>query len=107
MKLFKKLAAAALAADLITAANKAEGDDAYAKLQNAAADEKFSGCVYSCDICTDLTTSAMMEPYLRGLCTELMSKTNNAKEINIGAATGKIGDKTYIVVMAKAVPSSH
>ena len=97
-----------LAADLITAANQAQGKDEDAKLKNAAADEKFSGCVYSCDICTDLTTSAMKEQYLKHLYYDIIIKTRNADEINIGAATGKIGDKTYIVVMAKVVkPSSH
>lgn len=97
-----------LAADLITAANQAEGKDVDDKLQSAAAGEKFDDCVYSYEICTDLTTSVMKEYYLEGLRIELKIKTNNADEINIGAATGNIGDKTYIVVMAKVVtPSSH
>ena len=97
-----------LAADLITAANQAQGKDDDEKLQSAAADQKFRDYVYSYDICTDLTTSVMKEYYLEGLRIELKIKTNNADEINIGAATGNIGDKTYIVVMAKVVtPSSH
>ena len=97
-----------LAADLITAANQAEGKDVDDKLQSAAAGEKFDDCVYSYEICTDLTTSVMKEYYLEGLRIELKIKTNHADEINIGAATGNIGDKTYIVVMAKVVkPSSH
>lgn len=94
-----------LAADLIAAANRAEGDDAYAKLQNAAKDKDFKGYVYSYDICMDLKTYLMKEPYLKHLYDDLGSKAN-ADEINIGAATGKIGDKTYIVVMAKVVKPS-
>ncbi len=97
-----------LAADLIAAANLAAGKDVDAKLQNAAAGVEFKDCVYSYEICTDLKTSVMKEYYLEGLRIQLGSKTNYADEINIGAATGKIGDKTYIVVMAKIVtPSSH
>ena len=95
-----------LAADLINAANQAEGEDEYKKLQNAAADQKFRDYVYFYDICTDLTTSVMKEQYLRGLYYNLGNKTGYANEINIGAATGKIGDKTYIVVMAKVVKPS-
>ena len=97
-----------LAADLITAANQAQGKDDDEKLQSAAADQKFRDYVYSYDICTDLTTSAMKKQYLEHLYYDIIINTHNADEINIGAATGKIGDKTYIVVMAKVVkPSSH
>ena len=97
-----------LAADLITAANQAEGEEVEEKLWRAAQDEKFDDYVYCYDICTDLTTSAMKEQYLKHLYYDIIIKTHNADEINIGAATGKIGDKTYIVVMAKVVkPSSH
>lgn len=96
------------AADLITAANQAQGKDEYEKLKSAAADQKFREYVYSYEICTDLTTSAMKEQYLKHLYYDIIINTRNADEINIGAATGKIGDKTYIVVMAKVVkPSSH
>ena len=97
-----------LAADLITAANQAAGKDVEEKLWRAAQDEKFDDYVYCYDICTDLTTSVMKEQYLKGLCRNIISETRYANEINIGAATGKIGDKTYIVVLAKVVtPSSH
>ena len=97
-----------LAADLITAANQAEGEEVEEKLWRAAQDEKFDDYVYCYDICTDLTTSVMKEQYLNNLCWNIISGTNYADEINIGAATGKIGDKTYIVVMAKVVKlSSH
>lgn len=97
-----------LAADLITAANQAAGKDVDAKLESAAKGDEFKDYVYSYEICTDLKTSVMKEYYLEGLRIELRRKTNNADEINIGAATGKIGDKTYIVVLAKVVtPSSH
>ena len=97
-----------LAADLITAANQAAGKDVDAKLESAAKGDEFKDYVYSYEICTDLKTSVMKEYYLESLRIELRRKTNNADEINIGAATGKIGDKTYIVVMAKIVtPSSH
>ena len=97
-----------LAADLITAANQAEGKEVREKLWRAAHDEKFSDCVYCYDICTDLKTSVMKEQYLKDLCRKIIIETNYADEINIGAETGKIGDKTYIVVMAKVVkPSSH
>ena len=96
------------AADLITAANQAAGKDVDAKLESAAKGDEFKDYVYSYEICTDLKTSVMKEYYLESLRIELRRKTNNADEINIGAATGKIGDKTYIVVMAKVVkPSSH
>ena len=97
-----------LAADLITAANQAAGKDVDAKLESAAKGDEFKDYVYSYEICTDLKTSVMKEYYLESLRIELRRKTNNADEINIGAATGKIGDKTYIVVLAKVVtPSSH
>ena len=97
-----------LAADLITAANLAAGEDEDHKLQSAAAGVEFKDCVYSYEICTDLKTSIMKEYYLESLRIQLGSKTNYADEIDFGAATGKIGDKTYIVVMAKIVtPSSH
>ena len=97
-----------LAADLITAANQTQGEDEYEKLQSAAADQKFRDYVYSYDICTDLKTSAMKKQYLEYLYYDIIIKTHNADEIDIGAATGNIGDKTYIVVMAKVVtPSSH
>ena len=97
-----------LAADLITAANQAAGKDVDAKLESAAKGDEFKDYVYSYEICTDLKTSVMKEYYLESLRIQLGSKTNYADEINIGAATGKIGDKTYIVVMAKIVtPSSH
>ena len=95
-----------LAADLITAANQAEGEEVEEKLWRAAQDEKFDDYVYCYDICTDLTTSVMKEQYLKGLCRNIISETRYANEINIGAATGKIGDKTYIVVMAEVVTPS-
>ena len=95
-----------LAADLITAANQADGEEVDEKLRNAAQDEKFDDYVYCYDICTDLTTSAMKEQYLKHLYYDIIIKTHNADEINIGAATGKIGDKTYIVVMAEVVTPS-
>lgn len=95
-----------LAADLITAANQAEGEEVEEKLWHAAQDEKFDDYVYCYDICTDLTTSVMKEQYLKGLCRNIISETRYANEINIGAATGKIGDKTYIVVMAEVVTPS-
>ena len=98
----------ALAADLITAANQAEGEDADEKLQTAAEADKFTGYVYECEVSTNLTTTIMQRAYVDNICDAIRSKTQNADEINIGAATGKIGDKTYIVVMAKVVtPSSH
>ena len=97
-----------LAADLITAANQAAGKDVDAKLESAAKGDEFKDYVYSYEICTDLKTSVMKEYYLESLRIQLGSKTNYADEIDFGAATGKIGDKTYIVVMAKIVtPSSH
>ena len=95
-----------LATDLITAANQAQGEEVDEKLWRAAKGEKFSDYVYSYDICTDLTTSVMKEQYLKGLCRNIISETRYANEINIGAATGKIGDKTYIVVMAEVVTPS-
>ena len=95
-----------LAADLITAANQAEGEEVEEKLWRAAQDEKFDDYVYCYDICTDLTTSVMKKQYLNNLCWNIISETRYANEINIGAATGKIGDKTYIVVMAEVVTPS-
>ena len=95
-----------LAADLITAANQAGGEEVDEKLRNAAQEEEFNGYIYSYDICMDLKTYVMKEPYLKHLYDDLGSKARYADEMNIGAATGKIGDKTYIVVVAKVVKPS-
>ena len=103
-----------LAAELVAAADKQTGDTAQAKLQAAAADEKFNGYVCIPVESMDLSTTLMQQMYLEGIydAVESATSTNDteATEINIGAATGKIGDKTYVVILAQVVKtesSSH
>ena len=98
-----------LAGDLITAAAAVDGEGSVEqKLTTAAQNEKFVGYTYVAIPDAQLKTAAAQSMYVQQVVNEVMYQTNHADEINFGVATGKIGNKTYLVVMTKVVtPSSH